>query len=360
LAHWLGVSGSNFFCQFMFSSSIRVLTSALVDIHIALATLATTLRWVKCLDALNRSLMAVWVLGCGLGGVTLVTAFTVDNLHWDPIQHNCNGFTNSAALVNCVCLGSLVLCASLYLGGIAKMRWQIVVGGPTQQRIVYRAQRLLLIKAVVTTIPSFWTLSEVHLLGGGGNFNLKFAFIVSPLFLVGGLIDALVYLDLIHITQRLIHRMLDGTSQPKTAFPVGFGGRDVVNVSFSQELALETAERETAMIEDAIAMGSLVVGQMARDSFIRVEHSTPTSLTTSMVSVTSLRCGPSSDLVEVQNHLQRTTYLVRPSQLVVEGVEEEQLERGGSKMQEGRVRRKSKKASERAVARDILSDLWRC
>jgi hypothetical protein len=232
--------------------------------------------------------MVVWVLGVGIGLVSVFFAFIAENkLHWDQSQHNCDGWTGSAFLVNCVSFGSVVVSAIFYLGGIAKMRWQTVISGGTRKRTVYRAQRLLLVNSAVMALPCFWTFSRDTLLADGGDADLLYSFVICPLSAAGGLGDALIYLDLIRSTRRAVRRMTGGS------YPVAFGGCEVIDVTFAQEDALATAEQGIAAIECKSAMDSLEVGQVVRvigDAGL---------LITGATSVAALRCGPNSDMIDV-------------------------------------------------------------
>lgn len=197
LLHTLSVLGSEpewsrALCSIGYADRLPLMTSMLVEVHIALATVCCICHWPTALAVLSKTVPLLWVPGCVLGAIV----FYEDRVSWDRSVGVCNPLVVGERLLSIVLVGAAVVCIVAYLAGIAQS-WR-VAAGPVQDRRRSQAQ-MFVMAAVLSWLPyvvfafTQWG-RESRLVSDDGSRRNKIWYITSSWFSsLNGLLNAVVY-----------------------------------------------------------------------------------------------------------------------------------------------------------------------
>lgn len=147
-------------CPFGHANNIPFMTSVFLEVHIALATIATIFHNSRALRALSRSLPFIWALGFIVGGavVALGEIFLPED---DGVL--CDKYDMEGEKLKAVIMAvALVVCIATYAIGMGSVGNRH--GGGVAAR-VWRHANLFIVAALVTWVPFvifslWWTFSD--------------------------------------------------------------------------------------------------------------------------------------------------------------------------------------------------------
>lgn len=248
LALKFDVNGSAVLCMSWRVANFGILTSALVEAHIALVSLLAISRSRVVLARLARILGIVWPIGIIFSVADTYEAYTLGSATWDKQNVSCRGNNFwSHGLRNYFLLASLAICGLAYIAGILKLATP-TANGAVRHRAVYRAM-LFLLGTIIAEAPNV-AAEEFFpdVWPGTTSFGNVLVFLGDCLFRLGGLINICVYVILSRRARRImVHNQVCTPEKRPSAtsgalsFPVAFGGTDEVDIESDQQEARRVA-----------------------------------------------------------------------------------------------------------------------
>lgn len=271
-------------CVFGMWNNVAFMTSLLVEVHIALATVAALFRFHNMLRVLSRSVVYLWPPGVVMG---VLVAFPSGSF-WDTADGACNTSAQAGEeFKSIVMLAALCICFLTYAAGFALVRGS---GGLSLQSRIWDRAKFFTLAAMLSWFP-FIVYTRVIDKGNSifGPAGPVAFYITFSLFLSNGFLNALVYALQSRFVSRarkraaaLGARQASQMSQDSRSlnhsnalFHVGFRSVDEIQiVAAQQEEALENAEQETLSLESARKQGGWADAIVAR-SYLRDRPSGP-------------------------------------------------------------------------------------
>lgn len=200
---YLGLSGSQWaeslwtdsLCYSCWGNELFAIPSILIEVHIALATVAAMTRCPYALRCLSQCLVLVWPVGAIVGSIVVF----LDEVHFDQLENMCNTKTATGRRLKSIFLASaLAICLTIYI--CCAVRVTLKSTAAAQHRVWNFAKYYILANIISWAPWSVFSFARQTELTQADQFTLL---LVLALFYSDGFLHVAIYAAQSHFVRRM-------------------------------------------------------------------------------------------------------------------------------------------------------------